>query len=265
MSAHRDMHLELCAGYALGSLDELDRRALEAHLAEGCAICDQELAALTEAASMLAAAAPPQKAPKRLRRRVRDRVRAEAGLRTPVARPARPAQPWIPTWAWAMAAILLAVGTFIEWRATTRLERELVAAHEERATLARQLEEEKRWSALPSAPQARVVELAPTPEGSPLLVARITYDPSSRTALVVADHFDAPAGKDYELWAITASGPASLGLVRAGHSGRVVVRLGDIGDPSTISAFAVSLENEGGAPTHTAPAGPVVMLGKVGG
>ena len=45
MNVHRDQHLELCAGLALGVLDDEERRAIEQHLATGCAACETELAA----------------------------------------------------------------------------------------------------------------------------------------------------------------------------------------------------------------------------
>jgi anti-sigma-K factor RskA len=42
------------------------------------------------------------------------------------------------------------------------------------------------------------------------------------------------------------------------------MRLDGVGSLDTLGAFAVSLEPSGGAPTPTAPTGPVVMLGKIG-
>jgi anti-sigma-K factor RskA len=95
-------------------------------------------------------------------------------------------------------------------------------------------------------------------------VASVAYDPATRRALVTCENFTAPAGHDYELWAIRASGPESLGLVRADTGGRAQIRIPDAGDPATLGAFAVSLEARGGAPTPHAPAGPVVMVGKLG-
>ena len=46
MSEHLEEHLDLCAGYALGSLDAPDRIRLEAHLADGCPACEAALAEL---------------------------------------------------------------------------------------------------------------------------------------------------------------------------------------------------------------------------
>jgi anti-sigma-K factor RskA len=114
-----------------------------------------------------------------------------------------------------------------------------------------------------TAPQTRVIDLKPTPNGTAELHARVTYDPATRRALLSVAGFATPAGRDYELWAITKSGPSSLGLVRADRSGHALIQLSNAGDPFTLSAFAVSLENEGGAPTPTAPAGHLVMVGRI--
>jgi len=145
------------------------------------------------------------------------------------------------------------------------LEQNLSVTRSQMAQLQKQLDEEKSWMALLESPQSRVVELHATPDGSPELAARVIFDPVSRRGLVLCDRFAAPAGKDYQLWAIAGGSPASLGLVRADAAGHAVIKLADVGDPRVLGAFAVSLEREGGSPTPTAPAGPVVMLGKLGG
>ena len=273
MSAHRDEHLDLCVGLALGRLAEDERLALEAHLAEGCRECEAELARLGVDAVRMAHAAPRLRAPAALRSRVLEAVRAEArGARqaergtTAPARPARaPARAarWIPTLAWAAAAAALAVAGVLQWRAADDLRRKLAAAEQARDRFARQLEDEQRWATLPLAPQARVIELKPTPSGAPALAARVTYDPATRRAVLEVANFTPPTDKDYQLWAITKSGPKSLGLLRADRGGRAVIRLPEVGDPATLDAFAVSPEQRGGAPTPNAPAGPVVMVGKV--
>ena len=96
-------------------------------------------------------------------------------------------------------------------------------------------------------------------------MAHATYDPASRSAVVVFDHFHAPSGHDYELWAIRGGHPASLGLIQADPSGHAVMRIENVGDSASLTHFAVSLERQGGSPDKNAPAGPVVMLGKLSG
>jgi len=270
VSPHKDDHLELCAGYVLGNLAEDERRALEAHLEEGCAVCEVELNRLGRGAWAFAAATPRLLEPSSLRVRVLDTVRREAGSkdgrregsRAPIPFPRRQvgrALAWMAT----AAAVVFAVFGYTEWRLAGRLSRELAESRENVSRLSQEVQSAREWAAVATAPQTRVVDLKPTPNGSPELHARVTYDPATRRAILSVAGFAAPAGKDYQLWAVTKSGPLSLGLVRADPSGHALVQLSNAGDPFTLAAFAVSLENEGGAPTPTAPAGPVVMVGKI--
>ena len=278
MSPRHEEVFDLCAGYVLGSLDATERRSLEDHLAEGCTQCDAELRRLGAGASLLAASAPSLRAPAALRDRVISAVRAEPRASSPagISRRADPHAPLplrpparrrvsIATWTWAAAATLIAIAGALQWRAATRMERNLADTRGQLEQLRQQLEEERRWASLPDAPQAMVVRLSPTPDGSPQLSGRVLFDPATRRAVVALSNFVAPTGKDYQLWAISKSGPSSLGLVRADSTGRAVVRLPDVGEVATLTAFAVSLEQKGGAPTPNAPAGPVVMIGKIGG
>jgi anti-sigma-K factor RskA len=274
MSPRHEELADLCAGYVLGSLSAEERRSLESHLAEGCSRCEAEIRRLGAGASVMAASVPPLRAPRALRDRVLDAVRSEpipgaarpAGVRPPLPlRAAGRQRVPVATWAWAAAATVIAVVGVLQWRTAVRLERSLADARGQLAQLQRQLEDEKHWASLPDAPSAVVVRLDPTPDGSPQLSGRVMLDPATRRAVVAFSNVTAPEGKDYQLWAISKSGPSSLGLVRADSTGRAVIRLPDVGDTSTLAAFAVSLEQKGGAPTPNAPAGPVVMVGKIGG
>lgn len=272
MTPHRDEYLELCAGYVLGSLEPSERATLEAHLASGCPECEAELARLTAGAFALASSVPSHRAPAHLKARILGAVESQAAQDDRDMRPApapiplpRPRRAAPRSWSWAIAAAVLLALIGITWQVVGRLENDLTNTRSQVAELQKQLDEEKVWLDLLESPQSRVVELHATPDGSPDLAARVIFDPASRRALVLCDRFTAPVGKDYQLWAIAAGGPASLGLVRADAAGHAVIKLANVGDPSSLGAFAVSLEREGGSPTPTAPAGPVVMLGKLGG
>jgi type II secretory pathway pseudopilin PulG len=165
----------------------------------------------------------------------------------------------------ATAAALIVVLVIVQVRVSQNLRKQLAETRAALDQLRRDSEEERRWAEVPLAPLAVSVDLAPTPDAPGKLTARITYDPVSRRAVVVCTNFTPPAGRDYELWAIRDTGPASLGVIHADAGGRSVVHLADAGAPGSLGAFAVSLENQGGAPTKTAPAGPVVMLGRIRG
>jgi len=273
MSRHRDEHLDLCAAHMLGTLSEAERRELESHLATRCEPCEAELRALTAGAAVLAMSVPQHRAPAGARARVLAAI--EPGGTSSTQESGSNVIP-LPRRAWrggtigtllaaAAAVIVAAVVGVTTWRRADELSRELVAARERATELQRNLDEERAWASVLTAPSSRTVTLAPTPEGAATLSAELHYDPTSDRAVLVAQGFAAPSARDYELWAITAAGPTSLGVVHADAKGRALVRLDRIARDGAVAAFAVSLEASGGSPDHHKPAGPVVMLGKLAG
>ncbi|HEY2955850.1 MAG TPA: anti-sigma factor [Candidatus Eisenbacteria bacterium] len=272
MTAHREEYLDLCAAVLAGSVDEADRLELERHLAGGCPACERALAEMSHGIESLAAAAPPRMPSPRVRERVLSVVRAEAEAAGGRARPAsaaarrvielpsRPRRAW-PEWALAVAAAILAVATFAYWRQASVLDGQLRGARERIAQVARELAEERAWAAVPASPGARVADLAPLPSGVTLPRVRAIYDPGSRRAIIAFDGLVTPPGADFELWAVLPDGPRSLGVVRADPSGHAEVRVPDAGEPALLSAFAVSLEHEGGSTNPRKPGGPVVLAG----
>jgi anti-sigma-K factor RskA len=258
---HRAEHLDLCAAQALGVLDAAGRAELEAHLATGCEECRAELRALAGGTTVLAMSAPPLRAPAALRERV-----LAAAVRQPAAVVIRPEFRWRPVvWGLAAAAALLAVAGVFAWQRAVTLDRALAAARARAIELERTLETERAWAGLPTAPGTRIVQLAVTPDGDSTLAARVIYHAASRRAMVVGERLVPPAGRAYELWAITASGPASLGVVAPDRQGHVVARLEQVGGDEPIAAFAFSLEGPGGSPDKKKPSGPVVLVGHIGG
>jgi anti-sigma-K factor RskA len=273
VTAHRAEHLELCAGWALGCLDEADREAIEAHLAGACPECESELEALQGGVRRLAACVGPVAPPAALRPRTLAAAAAEPrdaaetsppGRGRAILRGPRPRVSYAP-WAWAAAAAVLAVAGFFAFRSAERLRNELAVTRVALENSAREAAEARRWAALLESPTARTVLMTPTPQGLAILRARALYDPGSRRAVIVFENIAAPAGTDYQLWALRGAGVASLGLVHADAAGRAIVRLEDAGDPATLAGFAVSLERAGGSSKSDAPEGPVVLAGKFGG
>jgi hypothetical protein len=278
---HREEHLDLCAALVVGSLGDAERAELEAHLAEGCATCEAVLRSLAGGATVLALSVAQHRAPAAARERVLEAFARERGgvlpgdagsRRTAEITPLPPRdarsgadRPAFATWALAAAAVLLAVAGVFSWQQVEGLRRQLASVETRMRALQKAYAEERRWAGLLEAPGTRVVQLAGTGAGSPSLAAQVLYDPDSDRAIVVAERFARPSDRDYELWAITASGPTSLGLVRADASGRAVVRVEGVSRDGAVAAFAVSLEATGGSPDHHKPSGPVVMLGKLSG
>jgi anti-sigma-K factor RskA len=279
VSEHREEYLDLCAAYALGSLDPAERGRLEAHLAEGCPQCEAALADFGAASVLLATTAPAMQPSPALKGRVMAAVRAAGPAGSEASAPTtapdrgrviemRPRTPLpFASWGWMAAAATLAIATGISWNTASHLRTELESNRAHLSELEQKLADEQRWVAVLNAPRAKLVELTPTPQGSHDLVARATYDPATQRAVLVFENFKAPTGHDYELWAIrgTTPAPASLGLIKPDESGHAVLQLENVGDPATLGAFAVSLERAGGSGNPNAPGGPVVMVGKLGG
>ena len=274
MSVHRDEHLEMCAGLALGNLDDDDRRILERHLAEGCPECEAALADFSSSVVALAASAEPATPSPALRARVLEAIANETPGDVSPAPPRSDERRVVPmsvrrphwtSWAWAAAAAALAVVSALQWNAAERLRADLEVQRRQLADAERRLAEERRWAEVMSAPEARVADLVLTPAGVEALRARAVYDPKTKSAVIVFDHFAPPAGKDYELWAMRPDGVASLGVIETDEQGRATMRLENLDAVETLSGFAVSLEPAGGSPNPKAPTGPVVMVGKLGG
>lgn len=267
MSGHRPEHLELCAAWVLGSLDEADRLELERHLAEGCSACDAEIARLSEASVLLAASAPPAAPRPAVREAILSRVRAEMQRARPdggvIPIQKRATGGWV-QWGLAAASVVLAIGAVSLWTSRETARKELAAAKRSVADLERALEDERSWARVFAAQDLRAVQFSATPDAIQALRARGVWDPATRRALLVFELPATPAGHDYQLWGLHPSGPASLGLVHRDAAGRSVVRLNDAGDPATLQAFAISLEPAGGSPNPNAPSGPVILVGKFG-
>ncbi|HZE18603.1 MAG TPA: anti-sigma factor [Candidatus Angelobacter sp.] len=269
MSQHREEHLDLCAAHVLGCLDEADRSRLEAHLAEACPVCERALRDFCGSAVLLAASAPPAVVSPALKSKVLAAARAGTGVEGGRAKEGR-IVPVRKRWApparlgWALAAcFILATGILVV--ATSRLRQDMKRARGQVQTLTRDLDTERHWAAMLASPRARTASFSLTPAGEAALRARATVDPETHRAILVFQNFKAPSGHDYELWTLRGNTPASLGLIRSEPGGRVVLRIEDIGNPDSLTAFAISLEPEGGSPTPGEPTGPIVMIGSLGG
>jgi Anti-sigma-K factor rskA, C-terminal/Putative zinc-finger len=127
-----DQFREMYEAYALGALDPLERAALEAHLATGCAECAKALAEARWIVSQLAYLAPDASTSDMLKGRLMQTVRAEAKSKSssPVATPARTTPHGIPYWLSTGIAALLLLTLYFAWDAH-RLKEELRAANEQ--------------------------------------------------------------------------------------------------------------------------------------
>ncbi len=229
--------LELAAPFVLDALSVEERAAFEAHLAE-CAACRGDVQAFREVTGLLAHAAPAVAPPATLR----DRILREARQVRPIRRPGGA------RWAWLAAAAALVVALaagFGAWR-----------ARGERLALQRTLDSTRvalgsRDSVVAALVDSAVgtADLAATgkPPSMRLFWNRVRH-------VVVVAAFDlppAPAGRTYQLWAITkGQAPVSLGTFNTPPAGRTILTLVvPVGLKPDLSA--VTEEPAGGSPQPT--------------
>jgi anti-sigma-K factor RskA len=233
-----DSH-SLVGAYAVDALDDVERAAFDAHLAD-CAMCRAELTSLRAAAaelSSLTEATPPA----RLKDAVLGEIRTVRPL-PPVPAPApvslaerrRRSRPvtWLLV---AAAAAVLAVGGLV-WSPWDNGPPRLTAV--ERVL---------------QAPDAQRVERQ---VGS--ATATIVRSKSLGQAVIVADHIGAaPTGKDYQVWFQDNAGAMHpAGLMPHSSAERVSVLLR--GDAAAATGVGITLEPAGGSPKPTSA--PLVLF-----
>jgi anti-sigma-K factor RskA len=208
-----DAYNELTAAYALDALEPDEVAAYEEHLA-GCAICQDNLAAMSATMVQLAYAAPPVDPPPELRERILEAARAERQNVVPL----RPRGGWTgartAVAAAAAIAACLVVGLGI-WN----------------VSLSNQLEE------------ARDVRSVAIQGANGLVVV----DGAGRGTLVLAGLDKAPAGKTYEAWVIKDDVASPAGTFDGGDT--VMVKLEH--PVRSGSVVAVTVEADGGAEQPT--------------
>jgi hypothetical protein len=112
-------------------------------------------------------------------------------------------------------------------------------------------------------PRVLTATLAPQ-SGGPGAGKVLVDSTSGDAAVVVAGLPPAGKGKTYELWAIRGkNAPEPAGLITlAANADSGAVRVPSLPAPGGVTAFAVSIEPQGGSPS---PTGPIVLVGAVAG
>jgi anti-sigma-K factor RskA len=250
MNVHEQFAEDL-ALYALGSLDEDERFALEKHL-EGCAACRRELDVLRGDMSLLALSVAGPVPPTHSRQRLMDAIAREPRVRSASTRGWLRAVPWF-------AAATLAILAFVVWRSNVGL-RELVSRLQQHsADQLAQLEKARNVvTTLTSTDAMRVTLVAaethPQPQGKAFYVRDL-----SSLVLVATNMPSLPAGKAYELWLIPTSGPPlPAGVFRPDAHGSATVLNPPLPRGVEAKTFAITMEPEQGS---SAPTSQPIMLG----
>jgi hypothetical protein len=249
MAEHR--FLEDLPVHALGALAGEDLRHLEAHLAEGCDLCEAQLRALREAAALLPEALPAIPLPAGLKGRV---MKAVSGPR----RTESGGSPSPLIWALGIAAsLMLAAALGALWYAS-RLD--LATLRNDNARLDGLIKEQEKELAWLKDPVVQVAILKGL-EANPNAKAQLLWHPGTKQGILYARGLPPlPLEKSYELWAFVDGQPVPTGTFDA-RPGDVTVysisRQESLGEKPT--KFAVSIEPRGGVPK---PTGTIVLLGE---
>jgi len=266
----RDAHEELAAlapAYGLDALDPEERERFEAHLSS-CASCTSAGRSFGRIAGSIGYTAPAAVPPAAVRQRLLATL-GSPGIASPNAQ--RPSRARLNV-AWLSVAALLALSAGLAIYATTLrarvadLQERLDEATERRLVADRALGEARRVSVQTQraldvlvAPDLARIDLAGQPT-APSARARALWSRQRGMVFTASNLPQAPAGRSYQLWVVTANAKVSAGLIAPDENGRVNGVFATPPDIETPVAVAVTLEPAGGMPQ---PTGPFYLLGSV--
>jgi hypothetical protein len=266
MSVHEQFGEDL-ALYALNALEGEERAVLEKHLAE-CAVCRVEIEQLRGDGALLALSTlgprPPQRARQRLLNAVAKETAASPTLSQKTRKDGAPVaslvthRSWWGRLGWAAAAAVLVFAASL-WKENLILKENLASARSIEARGARELEDIRRIAAPIIEPDAQRITLVSVK--TPVQPQGKAFYLRNRSSLVfVANNMPAlPPQKTYELWLIPAQGaPVPAGVFKPDAHGSATVVNPPLPARMEAKAFAITVENEGGASTPTMP---IVMMG----
>lgn len=158
-------------------------------------------------------------------------------------------------WKWAAAAsIALLIGsTIFNYSLYNKVETataKLTEAEQQLSTAKLETDEVKKDMRVVQNPYSKPVSLNGL-ESMPDAKAKIFWMTNTGDVMVDASNLpDAPAGKQYQFWAIVDGVPVDGGLIITNDKGKKI-RMQKMKSFGRAEAFAISLEKEGGNPTPT--------------
>ena len=246
---------------AVGALDGAEQARFDAHLADGCAACEESLQEFSRVAAALPWALPEAPLGPEVRGRLMARVATELRSRTALgvlaptkARESRPVTEWRP-WRWAGGLVAAGLATVVVWG----LHDTRQALDSERARvgqLERELEQERAITSLVAHTDTHVAALRGL-EAAARADGWIVWSPSRREGFIVVHHLPMlPAGRQYQLWTVGDSVWVPAGTFQVDQIGHaaLTVRV----EREHPERFAVTIEPAGPRAT---PSGPTVMQG----
>ncbi|SEL17795.1 anti-sigma factor [Streptacidiphilus jiangxiensis] len=242
-----DLHM-LAGAYALGALDEDERRAFEAHLAD-CEACAVEVAEFVATSARLALAAsqpPPAAMKQQVLGRIAEVRQEPPKVDLPAPRPsAEPSRVRRGARFALAASIAAAVG--LGGVAAWQYERAQDAHQQAQQAQA----ETAQIAAVLSAPDAHATVGAVAGAGQGARATVVTSRTENRAVFLTPGLPDLPSGHTYQLWFNDAGVMRPAGLVTPGAADQTILLKGPIGPAS---GMGITVEPVGGSlhPT-TAP------------
>jgi anti-sigma-K factor RskA len=259
---------ELSGGYALGILDEPERRAFEAHIST-CASCAAEVRDFTAVASALALDVPQVDPPASLRERVlwaatlpasQPAAVEEITSRRAIPEPRRPRREGLLALLSAAAVVIaVALGAYAVslQRRIAVLEEQVRSAADRAAQSQQQLvqlraaaDQSTQVRRILAAGDLRRLDLAGT-KAAPAAAGRAFWSPAEGLVVAFANLPATEAGRVYQLWVIPPGGsPIDAGLLELQPDGRALA-LARAGTSQRVGTVAITLEPAGGSPVPT--------------
>lgn len=281
-----DRQEEQAALYALRMLDPREARAFEVEMQQDRAL--REHVSSLEAAVAELALLMPEEAPPDLKAKIMGDVKLSSGAGDTI--PARSssrviASPWL---AWA-AAMALAVGAFSLWNEKVRLQDKVAALTKSESVAQQQVitsvfrqeslekqmettqqkmagltEEINRLNQTNALARMEVATLRSSISNYENGVAVIVWDNEKQEGKLKLERMPpVQANKDYQLWVVDKENPTqpvSAGVVKLSPDGTATMTFKPVQPVSSATAFALSVETEGGIPRKTEE-GPIVLIG----
>jgi anti-sigma-K factor RskA len=260
--------------YALGALSQIEARAFENHMADGCDVCRAEVAEFDGVVGVLGLGAPAASPPAYLRDLLTERIAKEPRnvFTTQTSRtsyspgamvpPAARRSPWVTALPWAVAACLaiVAVSSVLSLRRIiTSTNQEIAQMRLDFLHINEVLVRERQQNT----EHLQVISVLEKPGSSHIFLlaqkdtppskANVYWDKQANRWLVAADMAPAPVGKIYQLWFLTKAPPKSAGLIKTDEAGHGFIEVDVPADIGKIDAAAITLEPEGGSAQPTMP------------
>jgi len=267
MNAHTEEHLDLCAGHVLGNLHESESKKWIEHVTIGCPHCEKALERFSEAALLVAHAAPLSTPPISLRAKVLSdallaSATASAGER--VAEPSRPLilRSGIGMTGWIVVYLIATIaGLIIYYNLQLgKMKTDQAALQAQLARISTQMVEAARWEPAVAGPGSRMLTLQPVRAGGSAH-ATVFFDPTSRRAVITAAGLGPQDGSQTVAWAIgDAAAPAPLGSLTVDRAGNGLLRAEP--PPGGVPVHGYMITRERAATLPLAP-GEILLQGRI--